>query len=322
MRAVLAMCCALAACGGPSGSPDGGIDAPGEITADAGPDAPPCPTTDAGPVATGFPAQLVIGPAQGVIDDPFTIQVSGSGASMIGAASFDADVGTLALGGAPVQSFLYMTTPFGAGLTLYQGFAVGPSRWDVFWLYCTSGTNGTELTSIWDEGIDGPALFPESATGTCNGGNSSTNAQVALPASTIASPTPVDAPFTVHGASIDVEHGAGTLTLAGAALPLVVFGTVDCSQCGSPGWYELHSVVWDAAHQRTIFVIVYLIDGTMSSVELTYARALPDLSDPIGTIDLPATWSTGSSCPGVRARASTRGFGVPPPSLRARAVAP
>jgi hypothetical protein len=306
MRALAITVLALAACGDPAGEPpDAAVDAVVGV-----------PCADAGPPVTNFPAQLVLGPAQGTISDPFTIAVTGAGAQTIGAASFTNDAGTLTLDGTSVTSFLYMTTPFGAGLTLYQGFAVGPSRWDVFWLYCT---NGTALTSIWDEGVDGPPIFVENATGTCNGGNSTLSVPVNIGASTIASPTPVADGYSVRGADIDLAtNGTGTITLGGVAMPVVVFGTVNCETgCGTPGWFELHSVVWDAAHQRAIFVIIYLEDGAPGSVELAYARALPDLTDPIGTMNLPATWSLGGgSCPGAKPLVAPRGFGVPPPSHR------
>jgi hypothetical protein len=301
MRAIAVAMLALAACGDARSAPD------------AGADAPPC--ADAGPITTGFPAKLVLGPAHGSIVDPFTVQVTGSGAETIGAASFTNDAGTLALGGAAQTSFLYMTTPFGAGLTLYQGFAVGASRWDVFWLYCTNGTN---LTSIWDEGVDGPTLFDENATGTCDPANSTLAVPVDLGASTIAAPMPVADGYAVHGADIDLAgNGTGTVTLGGVAMPVVVFGTVDCRSCGSPGWYELHSVIWDAAQQRAIFVIIYLDDASTDSVLLTYARALPDLTDPIGALSLPATWTLDSGgCPSAKPLVAPRGFGVPPPSRR------
>ena len=108
--------------------------------------------------------------------------------------------------------------------------------------------------------------------------------------------------------------GTGALTFGGRTLPLIVFGDVDCStNCGSPGWYELHSVVWDDAQQRAIFVIVYLILGSMNDVELAYARSLPDLGDPIGAITMPATWSVSSSL--TSTARTRRPFGVPPPAL-------
>ena len=40
------------------------------------------------------------------------------------------------------------------------------------------------------------------------------------------------------------------------ALP---FFTDDCrTGCGTPGWYELHAIVWNQAQQKVGFQVVYL----------------------------------------------------------------
>ena len=42
------------------------------------------------------------------------------------------------------------------------------------------------------------------------------------------------------------------------ALP---FYTDDCrTGCGTPGWYELHTVVWNQAQQEVAFEVIYLDD--------------------------------------------------------------
>src|SRR5262249_20944303 len=208
MRALAITLVAPAACGGHDATkrPDAGVDA--AVDAATGPDAPMCP------VSTGFPAQLLLGPSSGSVANPFTVKITGSGSSQIGAVAFDADVGTVALGGAAQTSFLYMTVPF-VGYQLYQGFAVGASRWDVFWMYC----NGAALSNIYDEGVDGPLLFVEGATGSCNGAMTATTVPVTLPSSTIASPTPVDTGYAVDGTNIHIAaNGIGTVTLGGATM--------------------------------------------------------------------------------------------------------
>ena len=74
--------------------------------------------------------------------------------------------------------------------------------------------------------------------------------------------------------------------------PLIVFQDVDCTTtCGTPGWYELHSVIWDDAAQKALFTIIYLSTDQHAEVELSYSRSLPDLGDPIGDLRLPATWT-------------------------------
>jgi hypothetical protein len=256
----------------------------------------------------GFPAQIALAASTGTIADGFRVDASGSGSGLVGSIAITADAGNVQLAGTQLAAFVYERQPF-SPYTLFQGFAVGASAWDVFWLYCQSG-----LVDAYDEGIAGPPLASYAATGTCaDSPSTATSANVQLPALTIATPTP-SAGYTVTGVAITVRaDGTGTLALAGAQLPTIVFDDVDCtSGCGTPGWYELHSLAWDAAHARAIYFIAYLLESSPSSVELTYARSLPDLADPIGTLTLPATW-TANPVAGRRV-AGARAF-VPPPEL-------
>ena len=80
--------------------------------------------------------------------------------------------------------------------------------------------------------------------------------------------------------------------LEGARHPAVVFNTVDCSAtCGTPGWYELHTRVWNDATHAATFVIVYLRLDDPTHVLLAYALRLPTLDDPFRNVLLPATWT-------------------------------
>ncbi len=277
---------------GCGGSPELAVDA-GATDADQTP-VPP------------FPSMISVGASTGSIDVPFTVTANGMGALPLGPVALTADVGIFEDGHA-AKAFVYMTVPF-SGFTLYQGFAVSPTSWDVFWLYCM----GAGINNIYDEGVSGPPMFDVTASGTCAGTSTATTAQIALDAVQLATPAPF-AGYSVHGSSIFVrEDGAGSITLAGHEMPLLVFGDVDCSACGGGGWFELHSVIWDDANARAIFVIIYLMNDDMFSVELTYARSLPDLADPIGDMMLPATWTTVAHFAATRPRT----FGVPPPSRR------
>ena len=273
--AIAAVALALGACGGRSnGTPDGAPDL----------DTPPA--VDARPTPA-FPARITVPASQGVVALPFDTTITGKGGAPIGDVAVTHDVGTVALDGAAVAAFTYEQQPFGA-YTLYQGVAVSAARWDVFWLYC----NGNALAYVYDEGVDGPPIFFTGATGACNVANTSVQAQVSLPAMSIPAPVPSGG-YTVDGPKIVVHHdGTGAVTIGGKELPLIVFGDVDCrTECGGSGWSELHSVVWDEAAQRAMFVIIYLRKDAPSTVLLTYARSLPDLGDPIGILELDATWS-------------------------------
>jgi len=290
--------------GATTASVDSRTDSPADVAAERDSGGHPESDVDAGIDApSGMPAMLVLGASSGNVTNAFRLAATGTAGSPYGAISISADTGTVDVGGGPAAAFVYATVPEG-GYTLYDGFAVTPTSWDAFYLYC----NGTTLADVYDEKISGHGMVYAPVTGgACSATTTQTTAHVALPAFTIATPAPI-AGYTVTGNAIDIAaDGTGTLAIGTSPLPLVVFDDVDCSACGGAGWFELHSIVWDAAAQRATFVIVYLINGNASTVELAYARSLPDLGDPIGTITPAGTWTVPES-----PRASAR-HGVPPP---------
>jgi hypothetical protein len=281
---------ALAGCAGHGGavSTDSGVD------------------SGSGDGSDGMPATLVIGASTGTVTDAFRLTASGIASAPYGHISFSADVGTLDVGGGAAAAFVYATVDEG-GYTLYDGLAVTPTSWDAFYLYC----NASGLADVYDEQIGGHGMVYEPVTGgSCISTATQTAASVQLPAFSIATPAPIGG-YTVSGNAIAIAaDGTGTLSIDATKMPLVVFDDVDCSACGGAGWFELHSIVWDAARQQVVFVIVYLINGMATSVELAYARSLPDLGDPLGTVVLGAAWSH------VGARHEPGALrGLPPPSL-------
>jgi hypothetical protein len=306
--AIFALAVAACADHGAASSTDAGPDAGTSMPADGGAASPAVDAagdaaTDA---ATGMPAMLVVGASSGTVTDAFALSASGTARSPYGSVSFTSDVGTIDLGNGAAAGFVYATVAEG-GYTLYDGFAVSPTSWDAFYLYCNNGA----LADVYDERVAGHGMVYAPVTGgACSSTAVQTAAHVSLPAFSIAAPTPVGG-YTVTGPSVDIAgDGTGTLVVGSARLPLVVFDDVDCSACGGAGWFELHTIVWDAAHQRAVFLIVYLINGTASSVEIAYARSLPDLGDPLGTRTLEATWTV----PTARRAPSLRG--IAPPSMR------
>jgi len=308
----IALLAVLAACADHSGGAatvDAGADS--GSAADAGTDAAePSPDAATGSgSAAGMPETLSLGASSGNVTDAFWLGATGTAHAPYGAISFSADVGTIDLGNGPAAAFVYATVPM-AGYTLYDGLAVSPTSWDAFYLYC----NGTTLADVYDERISGHGMQYQPVTGGgCSVSSAQTVAHVSLPAFSITSPEPL-AGYTVNGNGISVgADGTGTLAIGTTTMPLVVFDDVDCSACGGAGWYELHSVVWDAAHQRAVFVIVYLINGQATTVELAYARSLPDLGDPIGTAVRNATWTAPAPSPRIQAGPP---HGVPPPSFQ------
>src|SRR5439155_4137103 len=92
------------------------------------------------------------------------------------------------------------------------------------------------------------------------------------------------------GPKVSIPQGKpGTVEL-GAPMTVLAFNDVDCSTCGTPGWLELHSLLWDPSKQRACFGIFYLREPG-KPVLLEYALTLPDLSDPAGLTKFDATYS-------------------------------
>jgi hypothetical protein len=273
-------------------------------------DASPSPTS-----APAFPATIAIGATVGTFEAGFGISIAGSAAAPLGEVALADDVGTLGIDGSARASFVYTTVPF-APYTLYDGFAVGSASWDAFFLYCQddgSGSADVQLPYIYDEGISGAPMFEVSATGACNT-TATTTAAVSLPALAIPAPTGITG-YTVTGPDIAIgSDGTGGIVVDGKALPLIVFDTVDCLDCDSTGgWSELHSVIWDGAQERVVFVIVYLITGYSDEVETDYTMSLPDLGTPLDCATQTAAWTIPST-DDVRTRRVRPGMphGVPP----------
>jgi hypothetical protein len=175
-----------------------------------------------------------------------------------------------------------------AGYTLYQGLAVADTSWTVLWFYC----DDTGLAHVYVESTDGIPLQTVLATGTCEQHLSGLNVPVDLPGTEFNVIYEGDE-VAIDGPDISVHAGElGSLTLAGVPFVVAPFETVDCSaNCGSPGWYEVHVVLWDPAAQRAGFAVIYL--ESAGSARITYGITLPDLSDIVGDTQFDADWSYG-----------------------------
>ena len=82
------------------------------------------------------------------------------------------------------------------------------------------------------------------------------------------------------------------MSLAGRSWQVYPFDLIDCSTtCGSPGWYELHSIYWDTNSTETCFGIFYLESNSPSAVPLDYSICLPNLGmTPPGQSSLGSSW--------------------------------
>jgi hypothetical protein len=219
----------------------------------------------------------------------FDIAISASNASGF-SASITNGVGTLTPpGGTSLPAFVYERINWAHfGLTLYQTLAVGPADWHVGWFYCKDA--GVDYVDY--EATDNPHLQSLAVTGTCSETASATDEAVSLPATTLGLDSLVQG-FTVSGPSLTLSGSElGSMTFNGE-WTVFPFALVDCSVgCGTPGWYELHSIYWNAADVRTCFGIFYLFIGDPNAVEIEYSVCLPDLGDPIGGhAYFQSTWS-------------------------------
>lgn len=241
------------------------------------------PVVDAGPDAGlpdggSVPVSLSIAATVGSLAVPFDFSIS-----TVGEVTVDVThgVGTVQRGNGPALSaFTYERIVWGPsepGLVLYQLLAVGAEDWQVVYVYC----QGAEVSGVYSEATNAPLVLLE-ATGSCAGESTAeTTEQVNLPADNLLLDG-LEQAVSVSGPSLQLGPDAvGTMTLSGAAWSVYPFNFVDCSSsCGTPGWYELHSIFWSPG--QTCFGIYYLFPNTPDYEQLSYAVCLPDLSDPTG----------------------------------------
>jgi hypothetical protein len=113
---------------------------------------------------------------------------------------------------------------------------------------------------------------------------------------------PVDLPaidlvqgFAMQSPQLSFDgSGAGVMELGSGSYSVYPFNAVDCSTgCGTPGWYELHSVLWDPTTADACFGIYYLfVESPPVDVQLDYVLCLPTLEDPTaGGVSLSAMYS-------------------------------
>ena len=276
--ALVAICALAAACGSSrsDGEGDGGVAVGGDAGGRSGSDGG---AVDAGP-NSGPWAPISIAATAGPLTEAFDVQISGQGldGGAVGAVSIRGDVGTLEISGTTFPVVAYEQIFFAtADETLYQLLGAGPDRLVVAWAYCSAGT----LNEIWYETTAGVPVTYEAASGTCSAVTSTDSVAVDLPAVQLGALGLVQG-FTLQGAQLSfVGADAGVMELSGQSLWIYPFNTVDCTACGSgsPGWYELHSVIRNPATAETCFGIYYLfVVSPPMPVQLDYVLCLPGLN--------------------------------------------
>lgn len=239
-------------------------------------------SSDGGSSADAGPATSIQGAAtDGTLTQSYGVTINGHGAGPFGQLTISGNVGTVVYQGRSVPAVVYEEIPFPAAnnQTLYQVLAVDVDRWIVAWAYCGSG----RLTTIWYETTDGTAGTFENATGNCSSDAIVTDSLVRFDAFDLPFPALVSG-FSIDGANVrfDGMH-PGTATFGSKDWTFHPFGQVDCSMdCGTPAWWELHSVLVDESTGRNCFGIFYLSEDVTNEVQLSYMLCLPTLDDPTG----------------------------------------
>lgn len=237
----------------------------------------------------GGDPRIVLPATDAALALPFTASILGQGSARVGAIDLVGGVGEVTIDGAVTAIATHERQPWDEfSLTLFQGLAVAPDRWHVLWFYC----EGDALTGLYLEGTDGAPLSYEGASGSCNDLAAPSTPQVRFPAVDMAIPSLAPG-FVASGPDLGLVDGEAGWVRLGGAPPLIVlpFDRVDCTtECGSPGWWELHAILWDPGLQRACFAIFYFREGD-PDVLVTYSLTLPDLSDPAGVTELAAAWT-------------------------------
>jgi hypothetical protein len=225
----------------------------------------------------------------GTIEMPFRIGMSGAGTRFVGDISIKGNVGTLTIGGRELHSLAYAASFNFQNYDVYTLLTVAPERWYIVYLYCQAG----QLVSAWHESTAGDSVEYEEATGRCDELPAiTTKALVDFPGTMMPVP-PLLQGFQIVGSGVSITDGQpGWVVFGPTRYEVFVFATVDCTDCGNPGWRELHAIFWDGTTNRTGFCIFYL-NASPNSVLVQYALSLPDLERPVadGLLLDGATWS-------------------------------
>ena len=176
------------------------------------------------------------------------------------------------------------------GYRLVHVFATDEENLDVAFVYCLGG----RVDSVWYESLTSPMTnYADVGTHPCPVTTETHDIVVrARPLRRLPEGLNLVTGVTVHGADVEVTaEGMGSITLAGIAWTLVLFGYVDCPQslCGAPGWYELHSLLRGPGG-ATAFDILYLMRDDTAHVRTSHGLRF-DVPSNLPNVMLSATWS-------------------------------
>ncbi len=231
---------------------------------------------------------IVVEPTHGTLPLDFRVRAFGTGNGLFEVLDIKGNLGFVLVDGEKLPALIYLRQPWDEfSLTLFQGITVANDRIYVFWLYCNEG----ELQSVWLEGTDGTSLHREPYSGTCVDSFSPITPVVEFPAIKMPIPELVDG-LEAFGPAVDISGAnPGWLETESGRLTVFAFERLDCTtDCGTPGWWEYHALLWDRQSGRICFAIFYFFPGS-GDVLVTYSLTLPTLQDLVGTLSLEASWT-------------------------------
>jgi len=213
--------------------------------------------------------------------------------SRIGRISIHRSEGTVEIDGRSLPSIVFARQPpaRGSATNLYEVISVAPDRLYLLWIDCRTTTPEIQL---WIESTAVEGLVQEKGSGSCHDTPAPSNPRLRAPAISMDWPQPVRG-FSVSGAGLDLPNGArGTVLYDGEIQLVFPFTWVNCFYCGSPGWFELHSLLWNPSTQAVTLGIFYLMVGGDhvggDRVILAYTLSMPVLTrGPV--VSYKATWS-------------------------------
>lgn len=224
-------------------------------------------------------------PVNTKLTQDFSVTLSGEGTQKISNINIQSNWGSIGFNGQTLEALAYQQIPWGGfGLNLYQIVARQGTGIFTAWIYCN---DAAQMTDIYYESSSSPQVSYEIANGSCYANQASTAVTATWPMMALKTPTPVRG-FTITGAGISLASGG--IGKLGEKL-FSPYAVVDCTQdCGSPGWYELHSIVYDPITTQSCYAIFYLFTGASSPIELARSICFPELDGSIDETFTGASW--------------------------------
>ena len=203
--------------------------------------------------------------SSGLLTQNYTVSLEGKGTKSIGAFHFDGNIGSIEVNGNILDSFIQKVIPWDSkGYVLYQGLAFNQSNWQIFWLYCNEKNN---IASIYYEGMTGPQLSFESASGTCGYHQNTSTQAFTIPKIALSNVNSISG-FEIDNSKVFLKS-AGIGQLKNSPYRFIPFSLVDCSGCGDGGWYELHSLFYNSLNDYC-FGIIYLLPNNKMTIQYSF----------------------------------------------------